>query len=305
MEVSIVIPLFNEEELVSILYERTISALTKITDDFEIVFVDDGGTDNTLNNLLTIRKTDSRVKVLELSRNFGHQAAYTAGLNVAKGAYVVMLDGDLQDPPEVIQKMYAKIKEEDFDIIYGKRTDRHENIAKKLTIKIFHYVFNRMNRLHAPADVGNFSVISRPALDAFLRLNEKNRYLPGLRYYIGFKQGCIEYERPERFSGRPKMGFLKLLRLASDAVFSFSKLPIRLSLLIGTIGILLSLTGAGIVFYKKITGVAITGWTSTMLGMFFFGSVQLFFLGILGEYVFRIFIETKDRPVYFIRKFYE
>lgn len=305
MEISVVIPLYNEESIIPELFERTISSLKSITGDFEIICIDDGSTDKTLTGLLSFHKKDRRFKVLELSRNFGHQAAYTAGLNYAKGEYVVMLDGDLQDPPELIPEMYNKITNENLDIICGKRTGRKENLTKKIFIKLFHFIFKRLSRFKTSADTGNFSIMNRDATDALISLKEKNRYIPGLRYFIGFNQGFLEYDRPGRKGGKAKMGFIKLTKLAFDAIFSFSKLPIKLSLIIGTIGIILSLAGTGIVIYKKIIGVAITGWTSQMLSMYFFGSVQLFFLGILGEYVFRIFIETKDRPIYIIRKMHE
>jgi polyisoprenyl-phosphate glycosyltransferase len=215
-----------------------------------------------------------------------------------------MMDGDLQDPPELIPEMFKKLIDDDFDVVYGKRTDRKESFLKKAQIKLFHYIFKKVNNINAPANVGNFSIMTRGALDAFLRLKEKNRYLPGLRFFIGFKQGFVEYSRPDRKDGEAKMSNIKLIKLAFDAIFSFSKLPIKLALIIGILGILISIVGAGIVFYKYIIGVAITGWTSTMLALFFFGSIQLFFLGILGEYVFRIYTETKDRPVYIIKNKY-
>ncbi|HBS88691.1 MAG: hypothetical protein A2W91_18795 [Bacteroidetes bacterium GWF2_38_335] len=305
VKISAVIPLFNEEKIIPLLLDRTAESLKKITDDFEIICVDDGSSDSTLSELLEYRKKEPRVKAIELSRNFGHQAAYTAGLEYSKSGFVVMMDGDLQDPPELIPEMYRKLTEEDFDIIYGKRKTRKEKLPKRLSIRIFHKFFRHSTKLKAPENVGNFSIMNRKALDALLKLREKNRYLPGLRYYIGFNQGEVEYDRPDREIGQAKMNVFKLTRLAFDAIFSFSKLPIKLSLVIGMIGIFISLVGAGVVIYKKIIGDAVTGWTSTMLGMFFFGSVQLFFLGILGEYIFRIFIETKDRPNYFIKDIYE
>lgn len=303
--ISLVIPLYNEESLVSVVFQRTISSISKITESFEIICVNDGSTDNTLQLLLEYHKIDTRFKVIELSRNFGHQAAYTAGLNLAKGEYIVMMDGDMQDPPEVIIDMYHKIVQEDLDIVYGKRNKREEAMPKRVLIKTFHLFFNFLSTINAPANVGNFSIMNRKALNAFLQLDEKNRYLPGLRYFIGFKQGFVNYNRPDRESGEAKMNFTRLLKLAFDAIFSFSKLPIKLALIFGIIGLLFSFTGASIVIYKKIIGEAITGWTSTMLSLFFFGSVQLFFLGILGEYIYRIYKEVQNRPVYFIRNYYD
>ncbi len=304
MTVSVIIPLFNEEDIVDDLHKRVLNAITQIGDDFEVIFVDDGSTDNTLQKLLSFHKKDSRFKVLELSRNFGHQAAYTAGLNVATGDYVCMLDGDLQDPPELIPEMHKKLVSENCDIVYGKRTSRNEKAGKRFLIKVFHRVFSFINNVGAPDNVGNFGIMNRKAKEAFLMLKEKNRYLPGLRYFIGFRQTALEYERPERLKGKAKMNIRNLMHLAFDALFSFSKLPLKLAFVFGFTGLGLSLIGIIVVIVKKITGVAITGWTSMMLSLFFFGSVILIFLGVIGEYIFRIYKETQNRPVYFIRNYH-
>lgn len=302
-KISVIIPVFNEEEIIHEISSRLHNSLKKATEDYELIFVNDGSKDNTLKFLLSERANDHRLKILNLSRNFGHQAAYTAGLNYARGEFTVMMDGDLQDPPELIPEMFAKISQSDADIIYGKRTDRNEGLIKKLFIWIFHRIFNKLSK-NNQGNSGNFCMLNRKSLEAFLKLGEKNRYLPGLRFFIGFNQDYIEYSRPERTSGKAKMSLWKLMKLAFDAIFSFSKLPIRISLFIGLAGILISITGICIVLIKKFTGAAITGWTSTMLSIFFLGSVQLFFLGILGEYIFRIYKETQDRPVYIVKEFY-
>lgn len=302
---SLVVPLFNEEKLVTILFERTVSAMKCITEDFEIICIDDGSNDRTLELLIEKNKIENRFKVLQLSKNFGHQAAYTAGLNYAKGEYVAMIDGDLQDPPELLNDMHKLMLQQNFDVVFGRRVNRNESLPKRLMIKLFHWIFNKMSNINAPADVGNFSLMNRKALDALISLHEKNRYLPGLRYFIGFKQGYIDYERPDREIGDVKMNFRKLMRLALDAMFSFSKVPIRLCLYFGILGILFSLTGGGIVVIKKILGDAITGWTSILLSIYFLGSVQLLFMGILGEYIHRIFVETQNRPVFLVKEYYE
>jgi len=303
--ISLVIPVYNEDKLIDTLCEKSIRALSSITHEFEIIFVNDGSTDATLQKLINLQNKDRRVKILSLSRNYGHQAAYTAGLHHAKGDYIAMMDGDLQDPPELIAEMYNKLINESYDVILGRRANVNQKIHKRLFTKLFHLVFNKIATIKFPANVGNFSIFNKKVLSALLQLKEKNRYLPGLRYFVGFHQGYIDYKRDERDLGETKMGFIQLTKLAFDAIFSFSKLPIRISLIIGTIGILLSLSGALIVIYKKFSGVAITGWTSTMLSLFFFGSVQLFFLGVLGEYIYRIYKETQNRPIYIIDRFYE
>ncbi|TVR77563.1 MAG: glycosyltransferase [Chitinophagaceae bacterium] len=305
IEISLVIPVYNEQELIEQLFERTTGALEKITPNFEIICVNDGSTDNTLELLLACHQKDNRFKVVELSRNFGHQAAYTAGLSYAKGNFTVMMDGDLQDPPEIIAEMYKKITTEELDVVFGSRTERKEGFLKRSLIKLFHKIFSRLSNINAPKNVGNFSIMNRSALNAFLKLGEKNRYLPGLRFFIGFKQGFIEYSRPDREVGDAKMNFTSLLTLALDAIYSFSKVPIKVCIIIGLLGIFFSVVGVVVVLVKKIMGEAITGWTSIMLSIFFIGSVQLLFLGILGEYIHRIFIETQNRPIFIVRKYHE
>jgi len=303
-QISIVIPLHNEEDNVNGLIDRTVDSLKSISGICEIICVDDGSKDETLKCLLAKQKENSAIKIIQLSRNFGHQAAYIAGLKESKSKFTFMMDGDLQDPPELIPVLFDKINNSDFDIVYAKRRKRKESFLKRVLILVFHKLFSKITSINAPENVGNFSVMKRNALDALLTLPEKNIYLPGLRFYIGFNQGFVEYDRDGRSFG-DSLSFSRLFKLAFDAIFSFSKIPIKISLIIGVLGILFSLMGSSVVVYKKIIGEAITGWTSQMLALFFFGSVQLFFLGILGEYVFRIFIETKDRPSYFIKEIFE
>jgi polyisoprenyl-phosphate glycosyltransferase len=305
MKFSLVIPVYNEEKIIPSLIEESVKGLESFTGDFEIICVDDGSRDRTLEMLLQEKAKDARVKVLMLSRNFGHQAAYTAGLSFAKGDYIAMMDGDLQDPPALLKDMYSKLVNEDFDVVFGYRKERREAPIKKLLIKSFHQIFTRLSNINAPANVGNFSVMNRKALTAFLALQEKNRYLPGLRFFIGFKQGFVEYDRPDRTIGDAKMNFTKLLKLGLDAIFSFSKIPIRLCLIVGITGISFTLIGVLIVVIKKITGVAITGWSSILLSIYFLGSVQLLFLGVIGEYVHRIFVETQNRPIFIVKNYFE
>jgi dolichol-phosphate mannosyltransferase len=305
MLISVVIPVYNESDLIEDLYKAVMSAMTKFTDNFEVICVNDGSKDDTLLKLQICHQRDKRFKVLNLSRNFGHQSAYTAGLTYAKGDYVAMMDGDLQDPPELIEAMYKCAIDNQSDVVYGRRTERHETFFKKLSIKIFHFIFNKLSNINAPANVGNFSVMNRKALEAFLALEEKNRYLPGLRFFIGFKQDYVDYSRDDRTIGEAKMNFSRLLKLALDALFSFSKLPIKICIYLGVIGVIFTLIGGAIVLYKKVTGEAITGWSSILVSMYFLGSVQLLFMGIIGEYVHRIFVETQNRPVFIVKDFFE
>ncbi len=302
---SLVIPVFNEENLIDELIDRTFSALDSFVSDYEVIIVDDGSTDQSLAKLIRWNERNKRIKILSLSKNFGHQAAYTAGLEYAKGDIVAMMDGDLQDPPELLSEMYRKITEEDYDIISGKRSGRKGNAGRNFISGLFHLFFRQIGDIKNMENAGNYSLMKRAAVDALLMMKEKVRYLPGLRTFIGFRQGYIEYVRDERYKGRPKMNISKLLILAADAIFSFSRFPIKFCLIIGTLGTVVFM-GAGIyVLIAKLYGFAVIGWSSTLLSIYFLGSIQLVFLGILGEYVYRSYKESQNRPIYFIRRYYD
>jgi len=301
---SIVIPIYNEEGLIDDLVERTVSALETFVIDYEIIFVDDGSIDMSLQNLLNWQRKNHNIKVLSLSKNFGHQAAFTAGLEYATGRIVGMMDGDLQDPPELFGDMYKKIQEEGYDIISAKRSGRKGNTARNFYTFLFHLFFRNITGIQNMENTGNFSMMKREAVDALLMMKEKARYLPGLRSYIGFKQGYVEFVRGKRSEGEPKMNLSKLLMLASDAVFSFSRLPIRLCLYLGLIGTFVFLCAGVYVLIAKSFGFAVIGWSSTLLSIYFLGSIQLVSLGVVGEYVYRIYKESQNRPVYFVKKFY-
>lgn len=303
--ISLVIPIYNEAILIGELYRRVRESLIAIGDDFEVILVDDGSTDGTMEQLIRCNQNDKRFKALALSRNFGHQAAYTAGLTYAKGDYVAMMDGDLQDPPELLNEMYLKLQSGSVDIVYGKRKERNEKASKRASIKLFHFIFKRVSNLQNIDQVGNFSIMSRKALEAFLSLKEKNRYLPGLRSFIGFKQDFVTYARPDREHGEAKMSFGKLLALAFDAIFSFSNIPVKVCLYAGLSGVVFTVLAVAYILVGKITGLAPLGWSSIILSIYFIGSVQLLSIGILGEYVYRIYKETQNRPVFLISKFIE
>jgi dolichol-phosphate mannosyltransferase len=301
---SLVIPIYNEEKLIDELLKRTLSALESIATDYEIILVDDGSTDNSLKKLVDWHESNRRIKVLSLSKNFGHQAAFTAGLEHSTGDLVAMMDGDLQDPPELLPVMYRKMFDEGFDIVSGKKTGRKGKRGRNLWFYIFHILFRWIGEVKHMENAGNYSMMRREAADALISMKEKVRYLPGLRTFIGFNQGYVEFVRDDRFKGDPKMTFSRLFMLATDAIFSFSKFPIRFCLILGAIGVLFFM-GAGIyVIIAKTAGFALLGWSSTILSIYFLGSVQLVFLGILGEYIYRNYKEAQNRPLYFIRKFY-
>ena len=216
-----------------------------------------------------------------------------------------MMDGDLQDPPELLSEMYRKINDEGYDLVSGKRIGRKGNNSRDLYSVLFHLLFKHIGEIKNMENTGNYSMMKREVVDALLSMKEKVRYLPGLRTFIGFRQGYVEFVRDYRFKGNPKMSIRKLFILAADAIFSFSRFPIRFCLIIGSIGALVFM-GAGIyVLIAKAYGFAVIGWSSTLLSIYFLGSIQLVFLGILGEYVYRNYKESQNRPLYFVKKFYD
>jgi len=301
---SLVIPVYNEEKLIDELLRRTIASVESFTADYELLLVDDGSTDNSLSLLVRWQAANKRIKVLSLSKNFGHQAAYTAGLEHARGEIIAMMDGDLQDPPELLAKMYEKLCNDDVEIVSARRTGRKGDSNRNLFSSLFHFVFRSIGDIKNMENAGNYSMMKREALNALLAMKEKVRYLPGLRTFIGFRQDYVEFVRDDRFGGKPKMNFSRLFILASDAIFSFSRFPIRLCLVLGTIGTLVFFAAGIYVLIAKICGFAISGWPSILLSIYFLGSIQLVFLGILGEYVYRNYKESQNRPVYFIRRIY-
>ncbi len=279
--------------------------MESFTADYEVIFVDDGSTDNSLEKILSYQKGNHHIKILSLSKNFGHQAAYTAGLEYSKGDLVAMMDGDLQDPPELLADMYRMICEENYDVISGKRTGRKGKNSRDFYAVLFHLLFKHIGDIKNMENSGNYSMMKRAAADALLSMKEKVRYLPGLRTFIGFRQGFVEFVRDDRFKGTPKMSMRKLYLLAADAIFSFSRFPIRFCLILGSIGALVFM-GAGIyVLIAKAYGFAVLGWSSTLLSIYFLGSIQLVFMGIVGEYVYRNYKESQNRPIYFVKKYYD
>ncbi len=303
--ISVVIPLLNESSLVTELIRETTESLQLTGETFEIICVDDGSTDNTVAKLLQCKAQNSSVKVISLSRNFGLQAALTAGLDYATGDYVVMMDGDFQDPPELIPVLLKKIQDTGADIVSAVREQRNEKLIRRIYTGVFHQIFSSMSESEQISQAGNFSIMTRKAHQAILRFSEKNRYLPGIRNFVGFKHTVILYDRPDRLRGKAKMSRKKLFSLAADAIYSFSKWPIKACLYFGLLGIFIFLAAIVYTFFSKITGLAPIGWSSMFLAVSFFGSVQLTFLGLIGEYVYRIFKEVQNRPVYIVKEVYE
>ncbi len=298
---SIVIPIYNEATMLPLLMERLDAALKAVPGRHEILFVDDGSSDNSVEVLHELQQGNSVIRIIELSRNFGHQAALTAGLDLAEGDYIAMMDADLQDPPELLAEMHSLLSSGEWDVVSGYRTERKESWSRQMSTRFFHWLFAQISGLEGIESTGHFSMMTRRALEAIRQMKEKTRYLPGLRSYIGFRQTQIAYSRDERKAGTSKMSTGGLLRLAADALFSFSRVPLRICLWLGVLGVVLFFLAGLHVLLSKMMGWAPIGWSSTIISIFFLGSVQLTFLGVLGEYLYRTYKESQNRPIYFIK----
>jgi len=304
---SIVIPVYNEEPLLERLHTELTTAMGAITRPWEIVYVNDGSRDRSLEILLAKQKDDPRVVVVELSRNWGHQAAVTAGLSLAKGDAIVLMDADLQDPPAIIPELVAAW-EKGAQVVAAQRRARVETGLRRLLFPLFYKLFGLLSDYPIPLHAGIFSLIDRKVADEINRLTETNRYLPGLRAWVGYRMEIITYDRGARAAGKPKQSLWNLLRYAFDAIFSFSYKPLRLSLVFGLAMALLALTGATAFILCRLLGVGlfgqpvIVGYTSTIVSVLFLGGIQLICIGILGEYIGRIYDEVKRRPLFLIQE---
>jgi polyisoprenyl-phosphate glycosyltransferase len=298
---SVAIPLHNEEAGIPELLRRLGTVLDSIPGGpHEIVLVDDGSRDRTLEMLHTAARRDPRLVIVALSRNFGHQAALSAGLDYVSGDVVVAMDGDLQDRPEAIPELLAKHRE-GFDVVYAQRVKRKESWLLRISYFAFYRLLASLADTRLPLDSGDFALMSRQVVDQMRAAPEHNRYLRGLRSWVGFRQSGLVVERDERYAGTTNYGPLKLLKLASDGLFSFSIMPLRAAAMLGLIAILLSAGFSIYTLYAKLfLHRAPVGFTSIMLFMSFLAGVQLFFLGIIGEYIGRIYQETKRRPLYVV-----
>jgi glycosyltransferase involved in cell wall biosynthesis len=301
--VSIAVPIHNEMSVLPELLSRTLSVLDSISGGpHELLFVDDGSTDETLSILEEAAKHDSRILGISFSRNFGHQAALTAALNHATGDVIVLMDGDLQDVPEVIPQFIDKFRE-GYDVVYAQRVRRKEAWPLRISYFAFYRLMALFSDVNLPLDAGDFALMSRRVVDHLQRMPEHHRYLRGLRSWVGFRQIGIPVERSERHSGRSKYGILRLLKLASDGIFAFSIVPIRAAALLGLAAILLSSLFALYAIMAKIFFYqSPKGFTALLLLITFLSGVLLFFLGVIGEYVGRIYEETKGRPIYIIER---
>jgi polyisoprenyl-phosphate glycosyltransferase len=302
-EISVVVPCFNEDAVLPETTRRLIASLEEIGRSFEIVYVDDGSRDNTPRVLTEIYASDPRVRVVRLSRNFGHQIAISAGLEYARGAAVVLIDADLQDPPEVIAEMVSLWRQGN-DVVYGTRRHRDgETAFKTLTAKWFYRFMNRLSEVPIPLDSGDFRLLDRKVVDALLAMPERDRFMRGMVSWVGFRQVSVEYDRAPRAAGDSKYTLFKMARFAVDGILSFSTAPLRIATLLGVgsfaAALLGGLTAVGV-------GLAIGRWVSpwawVLLAVLLLGGAQLLCLGIFGEYLGRTYAENKRRPLYFVRE---
>lgn len=302
-KITVVVPVYNEQE--SIL--ETITRLNNVKQenrkivDIDYIFVDDGSTDFTLSILTQASESAAHIKILSLSRNFGHQIAITAGIDYAQGDYVAIIDGDLQDPPELIIEMF-KLAQAGFDVVYGKRRTRAgETLVKKGTASIFYRVLNYLCELDIPSDTGDFRLMSRRAVEALKTMRERHRFIRGMVPWLGFKSKALEYDRKERFAGNTKYPFNKMLSFALNAILSFSSKPLALAIRLGMFTIAVGMTGGAYILYLKLfTNFVVPGLTTILLSIVFFSGVQILLIGLVGIYIAQIFEEVKGRPLYII-----
>ncbi len=304
---SVVVPIFNEEENISAFHGAVVAAMGALRDAWEIVYVNDGSRDGSLSLLLEIQSQDPHVSVVEFSRNFGHQAALTAGLQIARGDAIMLMDGDFQDPPEILPKLVEAWKN-GAKVVIAERTSRAERGIRGRLFPLFYKVMGFISDFPIPLNAGIFGLLDRQAADAIINLQEGNRYLPGLRAWVGFPTAFVYYERHDRAAGEPKQTLVKLFKYALDAIFSFSYKPLRLGMVLGGLvlafSLFLSVVAIGnTVFHLKYFGVVPgSGHIGTMLAILFLGGIQLICMGLLGEYIGRIYDEVRRRPLYLVHK---
>jgi len=303
IELSVVIPFFNEEQNIPLLVEQLRKEISGMgIDDYELIFVDDGSSDGTVNLLQSLMKEDERIVLLELSRNFGHQVAVSAGLDHATGKAVVVMDADLQDPPLVVPELVKKWRE-GYDVAYAVRQNRKENWFKRTAYKVFYRLLSRISSVTVPLDAGDFCCMDQRVVRILVSMPERTRFVRGLRSWVGFRQVGVPYDRDVRYGGEPKYDFWRLVLLALDGFVSLSHVPLRL---VTTLGFIMSvfalLLGAFFIVKKMIVGLSPPGYASTMTAIFLLAGIQLVTVGVVGEYVGHIFDEVKRRPLYVLRR---
>lgn len=302
---SLVIPIWNEEDVIPELYRRVVEIMERTRESWELICINDGSSDRSLELLLELHQQDSRLKIINFSRNFGHQIAITAGADFAEGDAVIVMDADLQDPPEVVLRMIEHWRA-GYEVVYAVRKSRQGETRFKLwSAGIFYRLLKRITDIDIPVDTGDFRLMDRRVVIAMRALREQHRFMRGLSSWVGFKQIGIEYERAERYAGETKYSLGKMVRLAVSAITSFSYLPLQLATFTGFILAALSLLGIILTVILRLSGInALEGQATTLVSVLFLGGVQLIFLGIIGEYLGRIYDEVKHRPLYLISHAY-
>ncbi len=298
--ISVIVPLYNEEEIVKTTASRLVAVTEQWEEDYEIIFINDGSSDRTLLHLNAIVSANLKLKVISFSRNFGHQMAFTAGLDYACGDAIIVIDGDLQDPPEVMNDFIAKWKE-GYQVVYGRRAKRRgENLFKLATAAVFYRMLNKLVDIDIPKDVGDFRLMDRVVVDSLKQMPEKHRFIRGMVAWVGFKQSFVEYEREARIAGETKFPFKKMLKFALDGIFSFSTTPLKVSMVMGVLITSFSFLYMIYVVVMKLLGYGFPGYASLVVFILFLGGVQLISIGILGQYIGRTFEGVKDRPLYIV-----
>lgn len=302
-DLSIIVPIYNEEKIIQELYSRLKEAAQKISENYELIFVNDGSKDHSFLELQQLSQMDSRVFFINFSRNFGHQIAVTAGLDACKGQAVVIIDGDLQDPPELIPELFAKYKE-GFDVVYAKRKERKgESFFKKATAKIFYRVLQKITSINIPVDTGDFRLIDRKVVEYLKIMPEQNKFLRGQIAWLGFKQSEVLFNRDKRMHGKTGYSFSKMVHFAMDGITSFSDKPLQM---VTKLGFAISLLSFVIILYAVyshfVLNQTITGWTSLIISTMFIGGVQLISIGVIGEYISRINRNVLNRPMYIVEE---
>ena len=308
IDLSLVVPCYNESEVLPALEERLLKCLSALAVDWEVIFVDDGSRDRTAELLVAMHQREPRFKAVSFSRNFGHQAAISAGLTYASGKAVGIMDADLQDPPELFGACLAKLRE-GYDVVYAVRRKRKENVAKRLAYALFYRLLQTVAEGNIPLDAGDFCLMSERVVKVLRAMPERNVFIRGLRAWTGFRQVGLEYEREARAAGGTKYSLGKLVRLATDGVFAFSTLPLQVATYLGFAGLFVSVMAGIFVIAWRLFGfrfmghraVDMPGWTTPVVGMFFLGALQFLILGCLGAYIGRIYNEVKKRPRWIIR----
>ena len=305
LEISVIVPLYNESENIEHLFSRLTSVLKLLNTSSEIICINDGSRDDTLAKLIKFNQQDATIKVINLSRNFGKEIALTAGLDYARGAAIIPIDADLQDPPELIVQLIAKWRE-GYDVVYAtRRSRRGETWLKQLTAKAFYQTLAKMSPVPIPANTGDFRLLDRKVVDAIKKLPERTRFMKGLFAWVGYKQTSILFDREPRYGGNSTWNYWKLWNFALDGITSFSFLPLKVWSYVGVIISLISLFYAlFLVIRTLILGVDVPGYASLMVAILFLGGIQLITLGVLGEYLGRVYEEVKGRPLYFVREEY-